>query len=135
MPLNPKNSLCAVNAIGDRETPTTSRPKILREYLTIPYQPQFNCRGVACGDRVLRNTYNLCGRRKRRPYNFNIYYNFAYNSMRVSNKSQLILRMVTFSTEYYTVGHLVGDPERSRRAEATFIPIGGSTTRPTVSIN
>jgi hypothetical protein len=43
--------------------------------------------------------------------------------------------MVTYSTNYYIVGRLVEDPELDRRAEATFIPIGGSTTRPTASNN
>ena len=44
-------------------------------------------------------------------------------SWKASERSQLILRMVPFSTDYYIVGRLVGDPEQSRSAEATFTPI------------
>lgn len=40
----------------------------------------------------------------------------------------------SFSTGYYIVGRLVKDPDKSV-AEATFIPNGRSTTRPTASIN
>ena len=47
------------------------------------------------------------------------------------NKSLSNLHMVTFSTDLHIVGRLVKDPNKSV-AEAIFVPIGGSATRPKI---